>query len=491
MKVNRTLIGISAAAALFCGGPARAETGKEQDELRTELKKLREEVEQLKAAKKGEAEKGAPEGKEEALTVPERMDVLELKQKDAVVGGDIGNSFRLPGTETSLHLYGFAELNYVHEFRADNADIDYSTFAPYLPLYGSDASNRKGRDYLTARTSRIGLDAATPTKFGPLLVKIEGDFNNNPSTGNTELYGRVGDIYTQQVTSSYGFRIRQAYGSFAGLLAGMTWSTFMDVDNSPETVDFNGPIGATFIRQAQVRYTYATPTWGNFTVALENSDSYVLQQDVDANGVGLPSATATNAGFSRMPDLVARWDGSFDWGSMSARAMTQEIRYQPAGSGNAASYRGYGLAATALVKMRDNQDYLSLGVTFGDGIGRYMNYIEGAFYDPATKRIIVEEAIGAVVGYQYKPTDWLRVNLAGGFTRNFDNDYTAYARSIGVDSGRFGINRMVRQVHLGPIFTPIKTVDLGVEGIWGDRETLKGEKGDMARVNFSAKYYIN
>ncbi|BDG10463.1 DcaP family trimeric outer membrane transporter [Anaeromyxobacter paludicola] len=479
MRVTRTLGGACAAAALLLGSPAlAADPAPSQDDLRAEVKKLRAELDALKAQKAPAPE--AQAGAEEGPSVADRLDLLEIKQKDAVVAGDIPNSFRIPGTETSLHLYGFAELNYVHEFRGDNADIDYSTFAPYLPLYGSAESERKGRDYLTARTSRVGIDASTPTKFGPLVIKIEGDFNNEPRTGGTDLYGSVKDIYTQQATSSYGFRIRHAYGVFAGLLAGETWSTFMDVDNSPETVDYNGPIGATFIRQAQLRYTYATPTWGNFTVALENSDAYALDQNL----------TPTTAGFSRLPDLIARWDGSFDWGTMSARALTHEIRVQAGNSAQAASYRGYGVAATALVKMRDNQDYLSLGVTYGDGIGRYMNYIEGAFYDPNTNRVIVEQAIGAVVGYQFKPTDWVRFNLVGGFTRNFDNEYTTYAAANGLDSGRFGINRMVRQVHFGPIFTPVRNIDLGVEGIWGDRETLKGEKGDMARLNFSAKYYI-
>jgi hypothetical protein len=49
----------------------------------------------------------------------------------------------------------------------------------------------------------------------------------------------------------------------------------------------------------------------------------------------------------------------------------------------------------------------------------------------------------------------------------------------------------VQQAHLGPIFTPIKGVDLGVEGMWAQRKTLAGETGDMLRLNFSAKYYIN
>jgi DcaP outer membrane protein len=474
MTITRTFTRAALAALLLAGGRASAET-QETEELRAELKKLREEVEALK----GKAEEA------------------EVKAKDAVVLGDIPGSFRVPGTDLSIKIYGFAELNWVHDFRADNSDIDYSTFAPYLPLKGTLAHERTNRDYLTGRTSRFGVEAATPTRFGVLSAKIEGDFNNEPRLGNTAQYvngsGGSRALATQQQTSSYGFRIRHAYGSFGGLLAGMTWSTFMDVDNSPETLDFNGPIGATFIRQPQIRYTYFTPGWGNFSVALENSSSYVLNT----------SEAAAPGSLSRMPDLVARWDRGFDWGSMSARAVTDEIRVHgiveepsadnPEPASVRGTRRGWGVGSTAFVKARGGADYLSVALTYGDGIGRYLNYIEGAFYDPQTNWIRLERAVGVVAGYQLKWSDRLRVNMVYGMTRNFDNAYTAAIRANGLATpgDRFGINRQVQQAHLGPIFTPMKGVDLGVEGMWAQRKTLAGETGDMLRLNFSAKYYIN
>ncbi len=94
-------------------------------------------------------------------------------------------------------------------------------------------------------------------------------------------------------------------------------------------------------------------------------------------------------------------------------------------------------------------------------------------------------------GYQLKLRDWVRVNLVYGMTRNFDNDYTAFAAANGLDRSRFGINRMVQQAHVGPIFTPMKGVELGIEGIWAQRKTLADEKGDSLRWNVSAKYFVN
>lgn len=426
----------------------------------------------------------------EGPSLAERLDLVEVKQEDAVVKGDVPGSFRVPGTELSLRIYGWAELNYIHDFEGDTSDIDFSTFAPYVPLRGSSEARRTGRDILTARTSRFGIDGSYPTRHGALAAKVEGDFVNEPRTGGTEQYSTGGtgfrNVITQQQTSSYGFRLRHAYGTFAGFLVGQTWGTFMDVENSPETVDFNGPIGSTIIRQPMVRYTYATTSFGKLTAALENSSSYVIDPT---------DFLPMKSSLSRMPDLVLRWDRGFEWGSASIRGITQELRVRgPLNDDSAevaASKRGYGAASTVFVKLRDNADFLSVGVTGGQGIGRYLNYIEGALYDRAANEIELERAVGAVAGYQLKLSPRVRVNLVYGITRNLTNDYTRAAQAIGFDAGRFGVNRTVQQAHVGPIFTPVPGIDLGVEAIWAQRRTLASERGDLARVNLMARYYIN
>jgi hypothetical protein len=419
----------------------------------------------------------------------ERLDLVEEKQKDAVVVGDVPGSFRVPGTELSLKLYGYVEVNYIHEFKGDNSDIDIPAFPAYAPLRDTPEARRTGRDFVTARTSRFGIDASQPTRFGALAVKLEGDFINEPRTGGTEQYGTYRNVITQQETSSYGFRVRHAYGAFAGLLVGQTWGTFMDVDNSPETIDYNGPPGSTIIRQPMIRYSYATQDLGKFTVALENSSSYVLG-DAAQSDADLPMGSS----LSRLPDVVLRWDGSYQWGNVSVRALEQELRVKD-GNGVDASKVGWGAAATAFLKLRGGQDYLSLAVTGGEGIGRYLFYVVGAVYDTPANEIRLERAGGIVAGYQFKPTSWVRCNFVYGITRTFDNDYVDVIRANGFDTGanlgKFAINRQVQQAHVGAIFTPIPGVDVGVEGIWGQRKTLAGEHGDVLRYNFLARYYIN
>lgn len=289
-----------------------------------------------------------------ASEVSELRDQMSAQTKENVVVGDIPNSFRIPGSDVSIRVYGIAELNMVHETKGDNSNNDYSTFMPYMPLNGSRAAERKGQTYLHARTSRIGIEGATPSPFGMIMAKVEGDFNNDPRTGNSAVYGSLNNIYTQQATNSYNFRLRHAYVQTPNWLFGQTWSTFMDIDNTPETIDFNGPIGSTFIRQPQIRYTYVTPQYGNFAVALENSVSYVLD----------PTGSTSAAGFSKVPDVVLRWDKPFSWGSLSLRGVSHEYRVNgtlclvsncdttvPGQTANVnGSKRGYGLAASGQIK---------------------------------------------------------------------------------------------------------------------------------------------
>ena len=449
-------------------------------QLEAQMKQLMAQIEVLKAST-------ASANKE----VTDIKDQMSAQTKELVVAGDIPGSFRLPGTETSVRLYGVAELNAVKEFKGDGGKNDYSTFMPYMPLRGSADARRSGEAYMHARTSRIGIEAATPTQWGQLMAKVEGDFNNDPRTGNSAVYGDLKNIYTQQATNSYDFRLRHAYFQLGPWLVGQTWSTFMDIDNTPETVDFNGPIGSTFIRQPQIRYTYTTPQYGNFTAAIENSSSYVLRYNFATNPDD-QAFEATDAGFAKVPDLVLRWDRAFPWGSLSFRGVSHELRIKD-GDGISESRRGYGLAASGQIKTVGD-DFISWIVTGGHGIGRYFNYIEGAVYNEASGKILMEKSAGLVLGYQHKVNDTFRMNFVVGTQRTFSNDYTDYARNNGLarfDNTQYGVNRRVTQVHLGGIWNPIKPVDVGLEYVWGKRETWNGEKGDMSRINLLARYNLN
>lgn len=426
MMLNKTVIGAAIAAAFMSVLPAQAQSAKDFEEMRAEIKRLRDEVDALK--------KAAP-----AVVVPaanstgwgDRIEALEVKSGDAVVKGDTGGSFRLPGSETSLRFYGFAEAHAIYD-RNQPGPSDTFTDLMFQPL--DNAGGQKGKTKFTAQTSRFGFESSTPTELGAFNTKVEMDFYSYGSGNRNRL------------------RLRHAYGEYAGFLVGQTWSTFMDLDNLPETVDFNGPIGAPFSRRTMVRYTYADSKAG-FKL------SFAAEDPEDQFGGGSAN--------ERLPQLVARADQSFGWGALNARVLVHEKR-SPLDV-----KRGYGVGVGGSYKITD-KDLLMGQYTRVDGDIDQLYGSNGYAIDATTGAISFDKNQGLVVGYAKTFSDQLRGTLSYGMNRG----KTAQA----VD------NRTLQQVFINVIYAPIKNVELGAEYIHGKRKTFTPETGTMSRFDLMGRY---
>jgi DcaP outer membrane protein len=430
MKLKLTLTALAAACA-FGAVPVHAQT---IEEMRIELKKLRDELNELKKQK-------APDAKPaDASGWGDRIEALEIKSKDAVVLGDIGGGLRIPGSETSLHIYGYAEAHAIHDVKQPGSP-DVFTDLTFQPL--DNSGGQKGKTKFTAETSRFGFETSTPTGLGTFNTKVEADFYSYGSGNRNRL------------------RLRHAYGEYAGWLIGQTWSTFMDLDDLPETVDFNGPIGAPFSRRTMVRYTYGDAKAGyKFTFAAEDP------QDQAALG-------ATNSANERMPQLVARFDKSFDWGAVNVRALAHEKRSATE------TKRGYGVGVGGSYKLTD-KDLLMGQYTLVNGDVDQLYGANGYAIDANTGAITFDRNQGLVLGYARTFSDQLR----GSFVLGFNRGKTALAS---VDSF-IPDNRTLGQLFVNLIYTPIKNVELGGELIHGRRKTFDGDTGTMSRFDLMGRY---
>jgi hypothetical protein len=411
----------AAVALLALGQPVQAQSSKELEELRAEIRKLREEVNQLK--KGSEAAKPAdPSG------WGEKIEQVEIKQKDAVVLGDIPGSFRLPGSETSVHIYGFAEAHLIHDFKGTAPGDDFTNL-PEQPLEGSGYTS--GKTLLTAQSSRFGFETSTPTDKGPFSTKLEADFYAYCSPGEANC-------------NRNHLRLRLAYGDYAGWRIGQDWSTFMDLDDLPETVDFNGPIGAPFVRRTMVRYTYNDPQLAKFTFAAENPE----------NG-------------AQVPNLVARFDKAWDWGAVNVRALYHEVRV------GSQTKSGAGIGIGGSYKLTD-KDLLMGQYTHVNGDIDDLYGSNGYTVD-AAGNILFDNNQGIVLGYARTWSDQMRSNLAFGMNKSS-------TAGINLD------NKNLWQLHANLIYNPIKNVDLGAEYIYGERKTWPGEKGILSRIDLMGRY---
>ena len=357
--------------------------------------------------------------------------VAEIKQQTPAA--DTGAKFR---------VYGFARLDGVHNFGGRNNrgnGGDWAAYQPNIALTGSEDAGRKGETYLHARTSRIGFEVTNATDLGALTAKVEGDF-----------YSDIG--------SSNGFRLRHAYGQIGGFLAGQTWSTFMDLDSSPDVVDFNGPTGNTSLRQPQIRYTHATDL-GNFIAALETKSTGSDDGDDISRGL----------------DIVLRWDKTFGWGHLALRGLTTENAVKS--DAISASKRGYGVGLGGSYKITGSTALLA-STSYGKGMGRFFNESVGAVVDGG--QVYLPKELGVVLALQQQFNDKLRGTLAYGQQRTLGGEYIDH---VGGDTNRF-----IRSGSVGLWWSPVKDVEFGSEFMLSHRQTIDGSSGTEPRLHLVASY---
>jgi hypothetical protein len=370
--------------------------------------------------------------------VSELNDQVVLQGKEAVVLGDMPNSFRMPGSDTSVRVYGYAEANMIKDFKG-TAPGDTFTNLAEQPLNGSGFT--EGKMVTTAQTSRFGFETSTPTASGPFHTVVEGDF-----------YAYVSDTENNRGR----LRLRHAYGEYAGWLVGQTWSTFMDLDNLPETADFNGPVGTPFSRVPMVRYTWNTPTGFSFKGALENG----------SDG-------------AKRPNLVLVAAKSFDGGAVNARFISHEQR-----SGDL-STNGTGFGVGGSYKLTSDLTLMGQWAKVdGDADNALMIGANYPTIDAGS--LLLDKSSGYALGLTNVFNSKWRATLVYGHVESQWNANDPYALAV----GPLG-NKKLDQLHLNFFYTPIKNVDLGAEYILGKRTTYSGEVGDLIRLNLLGRYSFN
>lgn len=395
--------------------------------------------------------------------------------------------FKIPGTDTTLQLNGFVEVDAIYDFKGADDNIRSDDWASYLEFQPLDKGKRnKDRLYVTARTSRIGLTTNTPTAHGPVTVRVEGDFNS-PSAFNYS---------TEATTNGTNFRIRHAYGEYAGFLVGQTWSNFMDLGSLPDTVEFN-PHGAfTLTRTPGVRYTanFGGPTLG---IALENPQS-VVQNTV------VSWSYTVGREFDRYPDISGNLTVPLSFGHVDARFVAQEYQGRNA-NGVEDSKWGWGAGVSGSVKV-GGADTFVWSVQGGDGIGKYMfgSLFQGAAF--VGNSIELWKALAYHVALTHAWTSSFRSNVVWSQTFFESNDDLARLAllptppdGLGSVFGNFGANKRIDALFVNSFYSPVKGVELGLEYFWGQRKVFAAalsaadqaagnDVGTQHRVNALARY---
>ena len=430
----------------------------------------------------------------------------------AVTAGSFPRSILIPGTDTSMKIYGQMTLITDYFMSGGTASSPYSsTIGPTgnlegIPLEGTVGQARSnGLVQMVPRESKIGFESRTPTPLGEARTVMEFDWNGGGS------YAPGGGA-PLQVSDSLVPRIRYAYGTLGGLLAGQATSNFSDPDANTETLDFGGDAGTPgVVRQPQIRYTM--PAWwgSSFSVSAEDPEtSIATSAGVVANDAGVGDAAVSpgtnacsttaagatctvgaawtvNPAKATAPDLTAAWYYPQPWGHVDLSAVLRPGMDVTDGHYFAKDYIGYGGHVGTDIKpgwFGWVKDDIALQFEAGDGIGRYVNAslspslasnfgATGAYGNTLTTGAAagaagaaaihvtsVNEA-GGSLGYQHWWLPNLRSNFTGGWSY-FDIPALLVSKTT-------SLNKELYTAHVNLIWNPVSFVDIGLEYVWGQR----------------------
>lgn len=323
---------------------------------------------------------------------------------------------------------------------------------------------------LSARESRFWLATTTPTAHGDVGTHIEVDF-----------LGLDASLGNEITTTPTSVRLRHAYGTFRGFLAGQNWSTWMDLAALPEVNDFGSPAGRLFARQGMIRYTRQMPAFGGeIQIAVENPETTLT---VTAAGDALGTRIVPSD--DRIPDTVVKVVKTGAWGHLAASGILRLLRSDGAFVATATdSALGFGGHVSGKVKLGGKHN-IAFDAAYGRGIGRYValaTFRDGEI--DAVGNIDLIDVVAATLTGQVWLSEGVRINLTGSMSQSMGN-----ADLFATADATTSVNKRLITVHSNVMWNPVKSLRLGIEHIFVQR-TLENDDitGDMHRFQAAAMY---
>lgn len=363
-------------------------------------------------------------------------------------------TFKAPGSETTLTVRGYVKADAIGSNHSTGVDSvgDQELLPGAIPVGPAAGQHKTNQVTFHARQSRLGLGTRTPTEYGDMTTYVEGDF-----------FGADGN----ESSNSHGLRLRHAYGTLGKLLAGQTWTNFFNEQAYIETLDFGGPSGEIFVRQAQFRWTekYAGGDW---SVSAESAESVIAVPG---------SATPFRSDSDHAPDFTARVRRTIGRATYSAGALARNVHVDSAALGADSGRWGGALTFSGIVPVGASDD-VRFDANAGNAIGRYQvgGFFPDGYLDASGRLELAHQASG-YIAYRHFWTPKLRSTV----------EYSA-ATSTPPAGTAAGINKSDRSQHLNLIWSPIAAVNLGGELIHAKRTVVGGDEGSLNRIQFSAQY---
>ena len=404
------------------------------------------------------------EGKEQQ----KEQDQAEIAQKafydpaNTTYDPNFPGAWYLPGTTAAMKVGGYVNLSIVNSF--DPMLIPDRFIVGSIPPEGQTATGAVEGTQVSAQQTRFNIEYREQTTVGEIRAFVEGDFQGN------------GDTY----------RLRHAFGQFGSILAGKTWSTFMDNNASPEEVDVEGINGQVLLRNSQIRWS---PQFGetlNLKLALEDPSTDIY------GGQGQRGSFDLVASLEKVPlGRLGNWNyrvGAVlrDLSAIETNAVGEDI-------GKTQSATGWGITTSGRQPLTwwAEDDYLLWQLTYGEGIGHFINDLGtvgggDAVFDPEGK-LRALPVFSGYLSYMHRwPLTWRFLKGWPGVLRSsFTLSWVDISNYDFQDDSDY--NRTMR-ASMNLIYNPTKNIQGGVEFLWGERTNKDGSKGTATQLQFAMRY---
>jgi hypothetical protein len=449
----------------------------------------------------------------------------QLPPGTATIAGSFPRSFLIPGTDTSIQIGGYVDLSASYFFSGGgnnaNAAVPPVTGAPVasgLPLPGSAARARQyGWFRMQASESRFFVETRTPTAWGQALTHLEFDF-----------FGCTAGSYCNDLNTSTNPdtpRLRLAYGTLGGFLAGQTWAPGNDLEASPDIFDFGGDVGGWGpARMPQIGYKTVVPWLNGATTGIYAVQPYAeiatplggFSDESLGNGAGSLPITAgaptflANPGKTPIPTFAYVLNWEQPWGHFQLHGMVHELEMDD-GLFLKKQFIGYGGGFSGDVKpdwFGWSKDRIGFQAHAGEGLGHWSSapgsgattlfeaiatnygtkglYGNGGPTTAAGASAILATTVfswGGEVNYQH----WWLPNLRSSMTFGVGHQDLP----IALLGNNPNYNKEIETGHANLIWSPVPFIDTGFEFIYDHRLTalnVRGSDGYILDYDFKVKF---
>ena len=353
------------------------------------------------------------------------------------------NSTHTAGNVT-LKFGGFAKLDIIQDFNPIGETDQFNITT--IPTDGSTGTNFR----IHARQSRVNLDVHAPIKGKDMRFFTEIDFWGSNNT--------------------YTPRLRHIYGNWGPVLAGQTWSTFVDEHVIPNTIDFESPNSYPSLRVPQLRLT--THAGNDKQLAL----SFAIEE---ATHKIIAPTTKPGEENKVTPNFVGRVIYSKPVGHIQLGGMFGTIQFDP-DSGSKDNGMLWGVSLSGKVRIASH-DALMGSFAYGDGVNMYRSGSTTATFN-TDGQIDVPTEMGVMAAYEHYWTSYLSSTASYGYSQEFYDGKQITPESLTKYGHYFSANLL--WWFLG------KQGYAGIEYLYGSRETPGGAKGDANRLQVAFKFIL-